>query len=66
MECTRFTVDTALEASCEGDPIMLDRPAAERICGEHGADFHDFLIARHAGGDPGSYDAGALLSWLGY
>ncbi len=65
-ECTRFTAEMALEASCEGDPIWLDRPAALRICKDHGADLDDFLIAAHDGTDPGRYDAGSLLIWLGY
>jgi len=60
----RFTADQAFEASEDGDPIMISAASAAAIIGQHQATLCEFESDR--GERAESYDAAAVLAWLGY
>lgn len=59
----RFTSEQAFDASDAGEPIMISRTDAVRICGDHDCGFEEFEVDT---GVAEMYDAGVLLAWLGY
>lgn len=61
----KFTAEQAFAAATAGEPIMVSRPAAHRICRDHGAELGDY---EHDTGDIAADEIAAdrLLGWLGY
>lgn len=54
---------TYAETVASEEPVMITRKRAELECTRHGATFADMVADL---GDCDTYDARAVLAWLGY
>lgn len=62
----RFTSNDAYEAHEDGEPIMIESNAADRMLRDHGQTLDAFAFETGTPANNGQYDAWAILEWLGY